>query len=149
MRTGPSTTRPGYYITNAPSNLSIVFARDLPSDILATRYPHCHSLGASWCANTSKPTQHNHWLVSRVIALPTRSTLTAKIPFHSKKKSLLGSQQSTSYQPLEGGYHARNGYTSETTQSTPPKMFWPSSKWVWAFALISLVQAAAVLALEM
>lgn len=77
-----------------------------------------------------------------------RSIATAKIPlFKSKKKTLLGGNNDKAYQPLVGGYHERQGHSTQTVKHT--KMgFFPKSKWVWAFSLISLFQACAVLALE-
>ena len=67
---------------------------------------------------------------------------------HEARNSLLGGQADPSYQPI-GGYHQREGYpVNEPLRSKSSGMYRPNSPWSWAFVSIAIVQAIAVLTLE-
>jgi hypothetical protein len=74
---------------------------------------------------------------------------TDTIASHKKKLSLLGGSSDPSYQPLQGGYHQREGYAvNRDYDESRNRMYMPNSRWTWAFSIIALVQACIVLAFE-
>ncbi len=95
---------------------------------------------------TSRVQASNHSCVEAV------SDTAAKIRGHEARASLLGGQPDTSYQPLGGGYHARQGFPSHPASggqiTNPPKMYRPNSTWTWAFVTVTTIQGAIVLAFE-
>ena len=121
---------------------------------------------------STQPNDPHHPSFHPTAASP-RSPSSAKIATkgHKQRTSLLGGSSGTTYQPLTGsfsssnraytdpyapgaypagGYHDRQGLVSNAaaTRESRSKMYLPSSKWTWAFALVALFQALVCLGLE-
>jgi hypothetical protein len=89
----------------------------------------------------------HHLVLTRQSAL---GAATAKIQRHESKASLLGGQPfDSTYKGYSGGFREREGYApGSKSNSRPSKMYRPNSLWTWSFVIITVVQAAVVLALE-
>jgi hypothetical protein len=72
---------------------------------------------------------------------------TANINRHESRASLLGGQSGDSRLPFTGGFHHREGYSTVTKEKNS-MMYLPNTPWSIAFLVVTLVQAAIILAFE-